>query len=44
MYELEIGLALRDEHPSRELERGKSRRIFRPKTDEVTVRRRIMNR
>jgi len=44
LYELEIGLALRDEHPSRELERGKPRRTLRPKTDEVTVRRRIVNR
>jgi hypothetical protein len=41
LYELEIGLAPRDE---RKLERGKSRRTFRPKTDEVTVRRRILKR
>jgi hypothetical protein len=43
LYELETGLALRDEHPSGELERGVSRRTFRPKPDEVTVRRRILN-
>jgi len=40
---LETGLALRDEYPSRELERGTSRRTFRPKPVEVTVRRRILN-
>jgi hypothetical protein len=40
---LEIGYALRDEHPSWELERGTSKRTFRPKPDEVTVRRKRLN-